>query len=158
MRHFLAFLLFFIVMVGFAKADDQPMRLAVDASPLVFVTAKGKVSIEIEVADTDDKRMRGLMFRKDLPENRGMLFAFKETRPVLMWMKNTPLPLDMVFLGGNGHISTIQRNTEPYSEAIISSGEPAAFVIELRAGTAKKLGLAVGDRVIHPAVCETCVP
>lgn len=158
MRHFLAFLLFFVGLAGFAHADDQPMRLGTDASPLVFATAKGKVSIEIEIADTDDKRMRGLMFRKDLPENRGMLFVFAETRPVLMWMKNTPLPLDMVFLGENGHISSIQRNTEPYSEAIISSGEPAAFVIELRAGTAEKIGLSVGDRVIHPAVCGACAP
>jgi len=134
----------------------EPMRLPVDEHPLVFETGKGKVSLDVEIADTDAERMRGLMFRTDFPDDRAMLFVFDETRTVMMWMKNTPLPLDMVFVGRNGEIATIRDNTEPFSEAIISSVVPVGFVIELRAGAARRLGLAIGDHVRHPAICGEC--
>ncbi|WP_420962299.1 DUF192 domain-containing protein [Brucella sp. IR073] len=156
MQRFAAILLLFLIVLPAHAQRIEPMRLAVDAHPLVFETAKGKKSLEVEIADTDAERMRGLMYRTDLPENRAMLFVFDETQPVMMWMKNTPLPLDMVFLAKDGTIATIRENTEPFSETIISSIVPAAFVVELRAGTAKRLGLAIGEHVRHPAICGQC--
>jgi uncharacterized protein len=156
MPRLFALLLSFLLIVPAYAQPAEPMRLPIDPHPLVFDTAKGKVSFEVEIADTDPERERGLMFRTDLPANRAMLFTFDETRPVMMWMKNTPLPLDMVFLAKDGTIATIRENTEPFSEAIISSIVPVAFVIELRAGTAKRLGLAVGQHVNHSAICGKC--
>lgn len=135
---------------------ETPMRLPVDSTPLIFSTAKGDIAMDVEIADDDGKRMRGLMYRTDLPEDRAMLFVFGETRPVMMWMKNTPLSLDMVFLQDNGTIATIREKTEPFSENIVSSGVPVAYVVELRAGTADRLGLKVGEKVRHPAICSAC--
>lgn len=135
---------------------NEPMRLEVDATPLIFVTKSGEQQIELEIADTDESRMRGLMFRDDLPLERGMLFDFKQVRLVLMWMKNTPLPLDMVFLHSDGTIALIRENTVPFSENIVSSGEPVAYVVELNAGVAKKLGLRAGDKALHPVICGRC--
>ncbi|MGU3577190.1 DUF192 domain-containing protein [Brucellaceae bacterium C25G] len=136
--------------------SNEPMRLEVDANPLVFQTNQGDKTIELEIADTDESRMRGLMFRTDLPQQRGMLFDFKQVRLVIMWMKNTPLPLDMVFLHQDGTIAVIRENTTPFSENIVSSGEPVAYVIELNAGMAKTLGLQAGDKAVHPAICGRC--
>ncbi|YBV97263.1 DUF192 domain-containing protein [Phyllobacteriaceae bacterium JZ32] len=154
-RFLTVFLLLLFVLPARAEMAE-PMRLPLDKHPLVFQTAKGPVSLGVEIADTDAERMRGLMYRTDFPEDRAMLFVFDETRTVMMWMKNTPLPLDMVFVGHDGAIATIRENTEPFSEAIVSSVVPVAFVIELRAGVAKRLGLAIGDHVRHPAICGEC--
>ncbi|RCS22026.1 DUF192 domain-containing protein [Phyllobacterium salinisoli] len=154
-RFFTVFLLLFFALPARAETGE-PMRLPLDAHRLVFETAKGKVSLDVEIADTDPERMRGLMYRTDFPENRAMLFVFDDTRTVMMWMKNTPLSLDMVFVNRDGAIATIRENTEPFSEAIVSSMVPVAFVIELRAGVAKQLGLAMGDTVRHPAICGPC--
>jgi uncharacterized protein len=148
-------LLFFITIPAYAQ-PAEPMRLPVDAHSLVFETAKGKVSLDVEIADTDPERMQGLMHRTDFPENRAMLFVFDETRPIMMWMKNTPLPLDMVFVAQDGKIAAIRENTKPFSEAIVSSTVPVKYVVELRAGAAKRLGLAIGEPVRHPAICGQC--
>ncbi len=94
--------------------------------------------------------MKGLMTRKSMPENTGMLFRFDEARPIQMWMKNTYIPLDMVFLNGTGRISHIHRSAEPHSLAIIDSNGPARFVLEINAGEADSSGLAVGTQLHHP--------
>jgi uncharacterized membrane protein (UPF0127 family) len=140
-------------------ADQQAMHLPVDAAPLVINTGKGDVPFRVEVADTDEERERGLMFRTDLRDNSAMLFVFEDSRLVTMWMENTPSALDMIFLDENGRVSAIRENAVPFSRATISSGGPARFVIEVKAGTARRLGVAVGDKVHHPAivaVCGTC--
>ena len=90
------------------------------------------------------------MFRRYLPENRGMLFDFGVERPVTMWMKNTYLPLDMIFIGWTGKVVGLAENTEPLSEKIIPSGAPARGVLEVNAGTAARIGLKIGDSVRHP--------
>jgi uncharacterized membrane protein (UPF0127 family) len=90
------------------------------------------------------------MFRKYLPKERGMLFDFPVEQPVMMWMKNTYIPLDMVFMDHNGRIVGIARNAEPLSETIIPSGAPAAGVLEINGGEAAELGLKTGDVVHHP--------
>ncbi|MBB4189545.1 uncharacterized membrane protein (UPF0127 family) [Sinorhizobium terangae] len=87
------------------------------------------------------------MYRRQMAPDHGMLFDFGETRRVMMWMKNTYLPLDMLFVARDGTVRTIHENAVPLSEAIIDSGEPVAFVLELNAGTVKRLGIKPGDRL-----------
>ena len=148
----LSFLLLSTVVGSGLAAPAKPMLLPVDATPLTFETRHGARTLRIEIADTDDERERGLMFRKDFPTTRGMLFVFDETRQVMMWMQNTPRPLDMIFVDGSGRISSVRESTVPFSTAIISSGTPVRFVIEVDAGVAGKLGLEKGDRVRHPVI------
>ncbi|WP_192253775.1 DUF192 domain-containing protein [Mesorhizobium silamurunense] len=134
-----------------SSADGQAMMLPVDPTPLVAVTGSGKHSFSIEIADTSDEREAGLMFRKDMTDDHGMLFVFERPGEVNFWMKNTPMPLDLVFVGQDGRIKAIKRG-EPESEAIISPGQPVSFVLELKAGTAARDGLADGDVLRHPAI------
>lgn len=117
--------------------------------PLSITTAKGKVSFSVEVMRTDEERARGLMNRAYLPADRGMLFDFKAPQIASMWMKNTLIPLDMLFIRKDGTISSIAENTEPHSLRTISSTEPVLAVLELNGGTAAKLGIAAGDKVDH---------
>lgn len=104
----------------------------------------------VEIADTDEKRAQGLMFRKHLPEGRGMLFDFGREQDVSMWMKNTYISLDMLFIRGDGRILRIAEHTEPLSTRTIPSGGPVRAVLEVAAGTARRLGIAPGDRVAFP--------
>ena len=99
---------------------------------------------------TDADRAQGLMFRRFLPPDRGMLFDFEAEQPVMMWMKNTILPLDMVFIGADGRIVNIAESTEPMSERTIPSEGPVIAVLELNAGAAARAGLKTGDAVRHP--------
>ncbi len=116
---------------------------------LEIVTRAGVHVFDVEMAVTPDQRSKGLMFRKELPEGRGMLFDFENETPISMWMKNTYIPLDMIFIRADGRIARIAENTTPHSEAIISSGAPVKGVLEVIAGTAKKFGIAPGDTVAH---------
>ena len=118
--------------------------------PLEIVTKSGVQVFSVEYAKTDDERAKGLMFRKELAEGKGMLFDFSPEQSVAMWMKNTYVSLDMIFIAGDGRIIRIAENTVPESLATISSGGPAKGVLEVVAGTAKKLGIRPGDRVAHP--------
>ncbi len=133
------------VVPGVAQ-DAPPQKL----QPLEIATKNGVHVFSIELAVTDEERARGLMYRKELPEGRGMLFDFKRDEEISMWMENTYVPLDMIFIRADGRISRIAENTTPLSRATVSSGGPVRAVLEVVAGTAKKLGIAVGDRVAHP--------
>lgn len=117
---------------------------------LEIITRNGVHVFAVELARTDEERARGLMFRKELPEGRGMLFDFSPEQDVLMWMKNTYVSLDMIFIRADGRILRIAEHTEPLSERTISSGGRVRAVLEVVAGTARKLGIAPGDRVAHP--------
>ncbi|KAB0572026.1 DUF192 domain-containing protein [Brucella pituitosa] len=154
-RILLAFAFIFFAFSAQAQ-ETKPMLLPMDKEPLTFTTSNGKVSFGLEVAATDEARMRGLMWRTDFPKDRAMLFVFGEMRSVMMWMQNTPSPLDMVFLDDTGHVSAIHENAVPFSEDIISSQGPAAYVVELLAGTVKRTGIKRGDRAIHRAICGEC--
>lgn len=123
---------------------------AADESTLEIVTKNGVHVFTVEMARTDEERQKGLMFRKELAEGKGMLFDFKPDQDVAMWMRNTYIPLDMLFINGNGTIRRIAENTEPLSEKTIASGGPVRGVLEVIGGTAKKLGIAPGDKVAHP--------
>jgi len=109
-----------------------------------------KQAFKVEVARNDADRAQGLMFRRSMPADQGMLFDFARVEPVSMWMQNTYLPLDMLFIRADGTIARIAANTEPLSTRTIPSGEPVLAVLELNAGTAAKLGIKPGDRVEHP--------
>lgn len=127
--------------------------LKFDTAPLTVRTTGGKtLEFTVEVAATPDQRAQGLMFRKTMAPDHGMIFDFGNPRPVMMWMKNTPLPLDMLFIDAGGTIRHIKKNAEPFSEAIIDSQGDVKFVVELNGGTAAKLGIAPGDRVDSPAM------
>lgn len=134
-----------------SAAEGRAMVLPVDPTPLVAVTKSGERSFSIEVADNEAEREAGLMFREDMADDHGMLFVFDETREVNFWMKNTPMPLDLIFVGQDGRIRAIEEG-EPQSEAIVSPGEPVRFVLELKAGTAARDGIADGDLLRHPAI------
>jgi uncharacterized membrane protein (UPF0127 family) len=115
--------------------------------PLTIVTASGAHKFMVEVMRTEAERERGLMFRRFLPQDRGMLFDFKRTDAVAMWMKNTYIPLDMIFMDKAGRVTHIARDAEPLSERIIPSHGPVYAVLELNAGAARAIGLKEGDRI-----------
>ena len=108
----------------------------------------------VEMATTEEEKTTGLMYRKELADGKGMLFDFSPEQQVSMWMKNTYISLDMIFIRADGRILRIAENTEPLSTAIISSGGLAKGVLEVIAGTAQKYGIKPGDRVAHPAVYQ----
>ena len=117
---------------------------------LEIVSKSGVHVFTVELAVSDEERQKGLMFRRSLPESQGMLFDFKTDQDVSMWMRNTYVSLDMIFIRGDGRIQRIAENTQTESDRIISSGGPVRAVLEVVAGTAKKFGIAPGDRVASP--------
>jgi uncharacterized protein len=122
-------------------AGQQTLEIASKTGVHVFA---------VEIADNDTERAKGLMYRKELPEGHGMLFDFHREQEVSFWMQNTYIPLDMVFIRGDGRILRIAENTEPLSTRLIPSGGPVRAVLEVIGGTTRKLGIAPGDRVASP--------
>ena len=110
-------------------------------------THQGPVDVGLEIADTDETRTRGLMYRQALADGRGMLFVFPETEEHSFWMKNTLIPLDMLFIGDDGAIVGIHADATPLSTAPISVGRPSRWVLEVPGGWAARRGVAAGDRV-----------
>jgi uncharacterized protein len=125
-------------------------QVVFETTPLAIESASGTLSFEVELAITPEQRRQGLMFRERLDGDQGMLFDFSRTAPVTMWMRNTFIPLDMLFIEADGRIARIVADTEPLSDAVIGSGGPVRAVLELPAGTSAERGIAVGDRVVHP--------
>jgi uncharacterized membrane protein (UPF0127 family) len=123
---------------------------AASVQPLEIVTKSGVQVFSVEMATTEEEKTTGLMYRKELPDGKGMLFDFTPEQQVSMWMKNTYISLDMIFIRADGRILRIAENTEPESTKIIPSGGLAKGVLEVIAGTAKKYGIEAGDRVAHP--------
>ena len=123
---------------------------AADNSVLEIASKSGVHAFTVEIADTEAAREKGLMYRRSLPEGTGMLFDFHQEQEVAFWMQNTYIPLDMIFIRGDGRILRIAENTEPMSTRQIPSGGPVRAVLEVIAGTSRKLGIAPGDRVAHP--------
>ncbi|WP_411902842.1 DUF192 domain-containing protein [Methylorubrum thiocyanatum] len=130
-------------------AQDAAPAAQAATEPLGIVGKSGRHAFKVEVMRTDAQRAKGLMFRRSMAADHGMLFDFERPAPATMWMKNTYLSLDMVFIRSDGSIARIAADTEPLSTKVISSGEPVLAVLELNAGTAAKLGIRAGDRVEH---------
>lgn len=137
-----------LVVIGFVVASGSVR--AASFQPLEIVTKSGVQVFSVEMATTDEEKQTGLMYRKELADGKGMLFDFNPEQEVSMWMKNTYVSLDMIFIRADGRILRIAENTEPLSTRIISSGGPARAVLEVVAGTAQKYGIRPGDRVGHP--------
>ena len=148
-----AFVALFLWLVPvFASAANVTFETA----PLQIISTGGKVhKFTVELAVDNDQRSQGLMNRRHMARDHGMLFDFGVTRQVMMWMKNTYLPLDMLFIAKDGRIETIRENAVPLSESIIDSRVPVAFVLELNAGTVNRLGIATGDVVDSQRISGT---
>lgn len=121
------------------------------AEPLKVETAGGVRDFTVEIAQTPEDQATGLMYRREMAPNAGMLFIYPAVSRVTMWMKNTLLPLDMLFIDQDGRIKHIVERTVPHSTELIGSNGPVRAVLELNAGTASRLGIKVGDRVVHRA-------
>jgi uncharacterized membrane protein (UPF0127 family) len=120
--------------------------------PLEIKTASGTHRFSVELARTPDQQMQGLMYRRKLDPNAGMLFIYQEPVTARYWMKNTYIPLDMIFIAPDGRIASIAERTVPLSLATISSDGPVIAVLELNGGTVSRLGIKVGDRVVQAAL------
>ena len=134
-----------VVIVAFAGAARSDGLEA-----LQIVTATGTHDFQVEIARDEASRARGLMDRRFMPADHGMLFEFEREAPEAFWMKDTYIPLDMIFISRAGVVTNIVANAEPLSERAIPSGPPCMAVLELNGGAAARIGLKVGDRVRHP--------
>jgi uncharacterized protein len=137
------------LLLPLAAAAQQGL-LSFERGSLEIETKSGRHKFEIELALTSEQQAQGLMYRQRLAGDAGMLFLYTSEMPLLMWMANTFIPLDMLFIGADGRIRNIAERTIPHSTATIASDGPALAVLELNGGTASRLGIAAGDRVIYP--------
>jgi len=119
-------------------------------SELTIISATGPHRFKVELAETPAQMTQGLMFRTSLAPNAGMLFDYKQPTAATMWMRNTLIPLDMLFVDAQGRIVNIHQRAVPQSLDVIAAAAPVRAVIELNGGTASRLGIEAGDRVVHP--------
>ena len=131
-------------------ACAQEADVKFQKSSLVIVTASREIKFDVEMATTDAERAHGLMYRKQLGAYEGMLFDFFKEMPVSFWMKNTLIPLDMVFIAGDGTVKHVHANAVPLSTDAIPSLFPVRAVLEINGGSAALLGIKPGDTVRHP--------
>lgn len=137
-----------IIIIVFASSTSFADQMVFAKKKLQILTANGKQEFTVFVANTEAKREHGLMERKNMPKNNGMLFLFDKEAKVKMWMKNTYIPLDMVFIKSDGTISEIITDTKPLSLETIVSTEKIIAVLELNAGMCKKFGIKKSDKII----------
>ena len=130
------------LLAGAAHAEAPLEALTID-------TASGAHRFRVEVMRTEPERERGLMYRKTMARDHGMLFEYQSEQPVTFWMHNTYLPLDLIFIGKDGRVVNVARDAKPMDDSLIPSSGPALGVLELDAGTAKTIGLKAGDVVRH---------
>jgi uncharacterized protein len=136
-------------------SDSKQLDQIFQRSTLQIATPDARLHrINIWMADDEQRRARGLMFVKHLNGNDGMLFVYPQPQTIAMWMKNTFIPLDMLFVAPDGKVTRVVENTEPQSLKTIESGAPVLGVVELAAGTVKRLKIAPGAQVIHPAFAK----
>jgi len=145
------FRLVLVFLLLLAPASAMGTELATfQHSTLTIDTDHGPKRFSVEIADTPQQQQQGLMFRRSLPADAGMLFDFGTTQPAAFWMKNTLIPLDMLFIAADGSIADIHQRAVPFSEATIYSKVPVRAVLELNGGTVDRLGIHLGDVVHHP--------
>lgn len=141
-----------------ALADSPDARQLDEIFPrstLQIATPDARLhTFRIWVAQDDARRARGLMFVRELKDDEGMLFIYPQEQPVSMWMKNTLVPLDMLFVNASGRVERVVANTRPHSLAAIESQKPVLAVVELKGGAAARLKIARGAQVIHAAFAQ----
>lgn len=140
-----------LVMTGGAWALGLDVASAAEArlEKVEVVTSRGRARFQVEIAATQAEQARGLMFRKSLAPDRGMLFTYKRPQPAAYWMKNTLIPLDIIYIQPDGRILSIVRNARPHDETPLPSGGLVLGVLEIAGGRAAQLGILPGDRVLH---------
>jgi len=132
-----------------AAAGDDELDELFDRDVLIIVASKHACyRFDIYLAQTDEQRARGLMFVREMPLTTGMLFVYESDRRISMWMKNTYIPLDMVFARADGRVSSVARQTEPLSLRSIVSNEPVRYVLELNSGTSRRLHIDEGSTLL----------
>jgi uncharacterized protein len=141
--------------LALAMTGQLPFSFAAElqqfpTSQLTIVSATGPHQFKVEVAETPAQMTQGLMFRSSLPPDAGMLFDYKQPTAATMWMRNTLIPLDMLFVDAQGRIVNIHQRAVPQSLDVIAAAAPVRAVIELNGGTAARLGIEPGDQVVHP--------
>jgi uncharacterized protein len=149
MQPFVVFAAFSALVVACSPSEEEADDIHVEA--LTIETAGGNHKFSVEIADTVPERAQGLMNRHELDADRGMLFIYEDEQKVSFWMKNTYIPLDLIFIGSDGTIRRIAMNAMPHSLDGIPSTVPVRAVLEVKAGTALTLGIRTGDRVRHAA-------
>ncbi|WP_330167613.1 DUF192 domain-containing protein [Bartonella grahamii] len=160
-RHIVLLMMLFMLEMRVVVAK-KPIEIPIHPVPLEISTKKGTFFYKAEIAFTPSQAAAGLMYRTDFPRDRAMLFKqLKSSQPgdeqkIFMWMANTPLSLDMIFLDSEGIIVSIIENTSPFSANTISSEVPAAFALEINAGEVSEKKIQKGQRVIHPVLCGKC--
>ena len=155
-----AFIAAAAAVLAVACSSGQPAAQTADQAPagaeapqslptvaLTVHTAKGPANFRVQVADTEATREKGLMFVRSMPDDAGMIFDFKTPQPVAFWMRNTYIPLDLLFVGADGRVVNIAKRAQPFDERLIPSAGPIRAVIEINGGLAEKLGIQPGDRV-----------
>lgn len=154
MRRRVAWLLFVLA----ACAERKPAPARPPAPPpartglVLFQTAGGEVAVRVEIADTDEARARGLMYRRSLPADEGMLFIFPEETWLSFWMRNTYIPLDMIFINGAQEVVGVVENATPLTDTPRAVPRPSRFVVEVNAHFARTKGIGVGTRVLFADV------
>lgn len=148
----LAFVMLWGVGAPDAGAQQANSLVSFSREPLAIKSGEKVYKFSVELALNNRQQTQGLMFRRRMAADAGMLFVYRREEPTAMWMKNTFIPLDMLFIARNGNIHRIAERTVPMSEAVIASGGPVIAVLELNAGTASRLGLKPGDRVLSAAL------
>ena len=151
-RRFLGIALGGLVSAAAGRAEAQRGAVRLDTQPLTIRTKSGERRFTVEIARSAAEQRQGLMYRRRLAADAGMLFVHPVARDAEMWMRNTYIPLDMLFIAAGGRISRIVERTVPLSTETISSGGPVIAVLELNGGTVARLGISVGDRVVAEAL------
>ncbi|MEM6635251.1 MAG: DUF192 domain-containing protein [Pseudomonadota bacterium] len=125
-----------------------------DCSPdsVHFRTEGNNARFGVEIVDTPEERSRGLMFRENLPQSMGMLFIYEHPQTVAFWMRNTLIPLDMIFMDDRGVVQRVHENAEPLDETAIPGGQGIQYVLEVNGGLARALGIGPGAEMRHPAL------
>ena len=131
-----------------------PLAACSDEGQVTLNTKSGAHVFHVDVVDTPESRAKGLMFVTELADDAGMLFDFKEERPVSFWMQNTYIPLDMVFVDAQGVVKNVHANAVPFDTTSIPSGFPVQYVLEIPGGRAAEIGLEAGDTMDHPLIAK----
>ncbi|MBM3503549.1 MAG: DUF192 domain-containing protein [Alphaproteobacteria bacterium] len=152
MRRTLLYFILILLLAGLASTlppakGAEGQRLPV--GPLVVENERGRHQFRVELAANEDQRSRGLMFRREMAADAGMLFDFHVAQLVAFWMKDTFIPLDMIFIKENGRVAGVAKRTVPHSTATVPSPEPVRAVLEVNAGVSDRLGIKAGDLVRH---------
>lgn len=139
-----------LALAGAAAGEGKPAPCGADV--LWLKTASGVQRLSVELADDPDERAKGLMYRPSLPSASGMLFVYEAPQRALFWMKNTLIPLDMIFADAEGRVLQVHEGARPLDETPIDGGAGVQFVLEINGGLAKGLGIAPGSLLRHPAI------